>query len=139
MARLDRPGGLGQQAVGLRFRKGSIPSPWQRVTGQRVTADAGRAKLSPQPPVVHYAPGDSLLCGLEESPEPMTPDPELVRGCGDAETVLSWWPRTCPTRTDIHGPLPPLQSGNPCQGRSRLASGGPEPLPALRQTGVVKR
>ena len=23
--------------------------------------------------VVHYAPGDSPLCGLEESPEPMTP------------------------------------------------------------------
>ena len=47
-------------------------------------------------PVVHHAPGDSPLCGLEESPEPMTPDPELVRGCGDC---LSWWPRTCPTRT----------------------------------------
>ena len=25
--------------------------------------------------VVHYAPGDSPLCGLEESPEPMTPAP----------------------------------------------------------------
>ena len=29
--------------------------------------------------VVHYVPGDSPLCGLEKSPEPMTPDPELVR------------------------------------------------------------
>ena len=85
--------------------------------------------------VVHYAPGDSPLCGLEGSPEPMTPTRSW---CGDAETVLSWWPRTCrPER--IHGPLPPLQSGNPCQGWSRLASGGPESLPALRQTGVVKR
>ena len=40
-------------------------------------------------PVVHYAPGDSPLCGLEESPEPMTPDPELVRGCGDCLELVA--------------------------------------------------
>ena len=39
--------------------------------------------------VVHYAPGDSPLCGLEESPEPMTPDPELVRGCGDCLELVA--------------------------------------------------
>ena len=39
--------------------------------------------------VVHYAPGDSRLCGLEESPEPMTPDPELVRGCGDCLELVA--------------------------------------------------
>ena len=46
--------------------------------------------------VVHYAPGDSPLCGLEESPEPMPP---ARSWCGDAETVLGWWPRTCPAGT----------------------------------------
>ena len=86
--------------------------------------------------VVHYAPGDSPLCGLGESPEPMTPDPELVRGCGDCLELVA----EAPGRPEhIHGPLPPLQSGNTCQGRSRLASSGPESLPALRQSGVVKR
>ena len=86
--------------------------------------------------VVHYAPGDSPLCGLEGSPEPMTPDPELVRGCGDCLELVA---EDLSDQKHIHGPLPTLQSGNPCQGRSRLASGRPESLPALRQTGVVKR
>ena len=86
--------------------------------------------------VVHHAPGDSPLCGLEGSPEPMTPDPELVRGCGDCLELVA---EDLSDQEHIHGPLPPLQSGNPCQGRSRLTSGGPEPLPALRQTGVVRR
>ena len=40
-------------------------------------------------PVVHYAPGDSPPCGLEEGPEPMTPDPELVRGCGDCLELVA--------------------------------------------------
>ena len=39
--------------------------------------------------VVHCAPGDSPLCGLEENPEPMTPDPELVRGCGDCPELVA--------------------------------------------------
>ena len=39
--------------------------------------------------VVHYALGDSPLCGLEESPEPITPDPELVRGCGDCLELVA--------------------------------------------------
>ena len=39
--------------------------------------------------VVHYAPGDSPLCGLEDSPGPMTPDPELVRGCGDCLELVA--------------------------------------------------
>ena len=39
--------------------------------------------------VVHYAPGDAPLCGLEENPEPMTPDPELVRGCGDCLELVA--------------------------------------------------
>ena len=39
--------------------------------------------------VVHYAPGDPPLCGLEESPELMTPDPELVRGCGDCLELVA--------------------------------------------------
>ena len=30
---------------------------------------------------IHYAPGDIQLCGLEDFPAPMTPEPELVRGC----------------------------------------------------------
>ena len=87
--------------------------------------------------VVHYAPGDSPLCGLEGSPGPMTPDPDLVRGCGDCLELVA--EDLSDQNTYIHGPLPPLQPGNPCQGRSRLASGGPESLPALRHTGVVKR
>ena len=43
----------------------------------------GESRVVAAAAVVHYAPGDSPLCGLEESPEPTTPDPELVRGCGD--------------------------------------------------------
>ena len=39
--------------------------------------------------VVHYAPGDSPMCGLEESPRPLTPDPELVRGCGDCLELVA--------------------------------------------------
>ena len=39
--------------------------------------------------VLHHAPGDSLLCGLQKSPEPMTPDPELVRGCGDCLELVA--------------------------------------------------
>ena len=39
----------------------------------------GESRVAAAAAVVHYAPGDSPLCGLEESPEPMTPDPELVR------------------------------------------------------------
>ena len=39
--------------------------------------------------VVHYPPGDSPTCGLEESPRPMTPDPELVRGCGDCLELVA--------------------------------------------------
>ena len=39
--------------------------------------------------VVHYAPGDSPLCGLEESPEPMTSELELVRGCGDCLELVA--------------------------------------------------
>ena len=39
--------------------------------------------------VVHYAPGDSPLCGLGESPEPVTPDPELARGCGDCLELVA--------------------------------------------------
>ena len=39
--------------------------------------------------VVHYAPGDSPLCGLEGSPEPMTPDPELVRGCDNCLELVA--------------------------------------------------
>ena len=39
--------------------------------------------------VVHYARGDSPLCGLGESPEPMTPDPELVRGCRDCLELVA--------------------------------------------------
>ena len=46
-------------------------------------------------PVVHYAPGDSPLCDLEEGSEPMTPDPELMRGYLDclelvAEGLSDW-------------------------------------------------
>ena len=40
-------------------------------------------------PVVHHAPGDSPLCGLEESPEPMTSDPELVWGGGDCLELVA--------------------------------------------------
>ena len=43
----------------------------------------GESRVVAAAAVVHYAPEDSPLCGLEESPEPMPPDPELVRGCGD--------------------------------------------------------
>ena len=87
-------------------------------------------------PVVHYAPGDSPLCGPRGDSRTDDPRP----GAGAGMRGLSCAGGRGPVRPEhIHGPLPPLQSGSPCQGRSRLASGGPEPLPALRQTGVVKR
>ena len=70
--------------------------------------------------------------------ESRTDDPRPGAGAGMRR--LSCAGGRGPVRPEhIHGPLPPLQSGNPCQGRSRLASGGPESLPALRQTGVVRR
>ena len=43
----------------------------------------GESRVAAEAPVVHYAPGDPPLCGLEEGPGPMTPDPEPVRGYGD--------------------------------------------------------
>ncbi len=49
----------------------------------------GESKVVAAAPVVHYAQGDSPLCGIEESPEPMTPDPELVRGCGDCLELVA--------------------------------------------------
>ena len=49
----------------------------------------GESRVAAAPTVVHYAPGDSPLCGLEESPESMTPDPELVRGCGDCLELVA--------------------------------------------------
>ena len=49
----------------------------------------GESRVVAAAAVVHYAPGDSPLCGLEESPEPMTPDPELVRGCGDCLELVA--------------------------------------------------
>ena len=65
----------------------------------------------------------------------MTPDPELVRGCGDCLELVAedladrnqHMGRCLHCNQEIHAR------------RSRLAPGGPEPLPALRQTGVVKR
>ena len=47
------------------------------------------SRVAAAAPVVHYAPGDSPLWGIEESPEPMTPDPELVRGCGDCPELVA--------------------------------------------------
>ena len=79
--------------------------------------------------VVHYAPGDSPLCGLEESPEPMTPDPELVRGCGDCLELVA---------EDLSDRSRHMGHCLHCN-QEIHANGGPEPLPALRQTGVVKR
>ena len=49
----------------------------------------GESQVVAAAAVVHYAPGDSPLCGLEESPEPMTSDPELVRGCGDCLELVA--------------------------------------------------
>ncbi len=49
----------------------------------------GDSKVVVAAPVVHNAPGDSPLCGLEESPDPMAPDPELVRGCGDCLELVA--------------------------------------------------
>ena len=44
----------------------------------------------PPPPLwSNTPPGDSPLGGLEESPEPMTPDPELVRGCVDCLELVA--------------------------------------------------
>ena len=40
----------------------------------------GESRVVAAAPVVHYAPGDSPLCGLEESPEPMTPRPGTGAG-----------------------------------------------------------
>ena len=79
----------GQQAVELRFGRGRFPHHgrgWPQKRGSRVVAAA----------VVHYAPGDSPRCGLEESPEPLTPDPELVRGCGDCLELVA---EDCPAVT----------------------------------------
>ena len=39
--------------------------------------------------VFHHAPGDPPLCGLEESRDPMTPDPELVRGCDNCLELVA--------------------------------------------------
>ena len=59
--------------------------------GDRAEGDRRReeSKVVAAADVVHYAPGDSPLCGLEESPEPMTPDPELVRGCGECLELVA--------------------------------------------------
>ena len=59
--------------------------------GDRAEGDHRReeSKVVAAAAVVHYAPGDSPLCGLEESSEPMTPNPELVRGCGDCLELVA--------------------------------------------------
>ena len=59
--------------------------------GDRAEGDRRReeSRVVAAAAVVHHAPGDSPLCGLEESPEPMTPDPELVRGCGDCLELVA--------------------------------------------------
>ena len=59
--------------------------------GDRAEGDRRReeSRVVAAAAVVHYAPGDSPPCGLEESPEPMTPDPELVRGCGDCLELVA--------------------------------------------------
>ena len=49
----------------------------------------GESRVVAAAAVVHYAPVDSPLCGLEEGPGPMTPDPELVRGCVDCLELVA--------------------------------------------------
>ena len=86
--------------------------------------------------VVHYAPG--RLPAVWPRGESRTDDPPTRSWCGDAETVLSWWPRTCPTRTHtwaaastaIRKSMPRAES--PGVGRSGIPA-------ALRQTGLVRR
>ena len=48
---------------GTSLRKGSFPSPWQRVT-----AASEESRVVAAAAVVHHAPGDSPLCGLEGVP-----------------------------------------------------------------------
>ena len=55
------------------------------------------SKVAAVDAVVHYAPGESLLCGLEDGLEPMTPEPEW---CGDTVCASIWWPNTWRTRTN---------------------------------------
>ena len=50
----------------------------------------------------------------------MTPDPELVRGCGDCLGLVA---EDLSDRNSIHGPLPSLQSGNPWPRAESLGAG----------------
>ena len=77
--------------------------------------------------VVHYAPGDVPLCGLKDFPAPMTPHPELVRGCDDCLDLVAedlkdhndYMSRCLHCRQEIHAqggvavqePMPPLREG----------------------------
>ena len=64
------------------------------------------------------------------------PDPELVRGCGDCLELVA---EDLSDRNTHMGRCLRCNQEIHAKGGSRLATGGPEPLPALRQTGVVKR
>ena len=66
------------------FTKGGVDS-FTTAEGDRRRADSRVVAAT----MVHYAPGGSPLCGLEESPVPMSLDPELVRECGDCLELVA--------------------------------------------------
>ena len=91
----------GLTGKGLQWHGSMDPGAWanmlwdfasERVDSVTMAEDDrrhGESRVVAAAAVVHYAPEDSPLCGLEESPKPMTPDPELVRGGGDCLELVA--------------------------------------------------
>ena len=84
--------------------------------------------------VVHYAPGDRPLCGNDSMTRVYTDDPRQMAGCGDCLELVA---EDLQDHT-VPRPLPSLPAGDHRPGRSGVASGGLEAMPALRSEGVVK-